>query len=143
MSAGRSTINTVLKVGATAAAIAQISKIKSYPQLGGEPESLETTDLEDVMQTFVLGVQQTGGTMQFTYNHDTTAFAAYKALEGTEQVFELSFGASGVDGKYSWKGYCSTYVNEGSVNGIREMTLSVVPTTEIHNEAAATAFPTT
>ena len=140
MSAGRSTINTVLKVGATAAAIAQISKIKSYPQLFGEPELLETTDLEDTMTTHVFGVQDIP-LMNFTFNHDMTAFEAYKALEGAEQLFELDFGANGVDGKFSWKGMLSVYINEGSVNGVRDMTLAVTPTTEIKAEAAATAFP--
>ena len=53
MSAGMSTINTVLKAGATASALAQLCKIKSYPQLGGERETIETTDLEDNAQTFV------------------------------------------------------------------------------------------
>lgn len=57
MSAGMSTINTVLKAGATASALTQLCKIKSYPQLGGERETIETTDLEDNAQTFVPGVQ--------------------------------------------------------------------------------------
>ena len=43
MSAGMSTINTVLKAGTTASALTQLCKIKSYPQLGGEPESIETS----------------------------------------------------------------------------------------------------
>ena len=142
MSAGKNTINSVLKVGATAASIAQISKIKSYPELFGSPDQLETTDLEDAMQTFVKGVVQVSGSLDFTFNHDMTAFAAYRAL-GDDSVWELDFGASGVDGKFSWKGSCSVSINEGAVNGIREMTLHVFPSTEIKPEAASTAFPAT
>ena len=67
MSAGMSTINTVLKAGTTASALTQLCKIKSYPQLGGEPESIETTDMEDKMQTFTPGVQSMSA-MQFTAN---------------------------------------------------------------------------
>ena len=142
MSAGKNTINTVLKVGATAGSIAQISKIKSYPELFSTPDSLETTDLEDEMVTYVKGVQQTPSSLDFTFNHDMTAFASYNAL-GDNSVWELDFGASGVDGKFSWKGSCSVTINEGAVNGIREMTLHVFPSTKIYPEAAATAFPGT
>ena len=142
MSAGRNTINTVLKCGATAASIAQISKIKSYPELFQTREALETTDLEDNAQTWIGGVMGTPESLDFTFNHDMTAFAAYNDL-GDETIWELSFGADGADGKFSWKGGCSVTINEGSVNGLREMTLHVYPSTEIKPEAAATAFPTT
>jgi len=142
MSAGRNTINTTLRCGATAASIAQVSKIKSYPALFGSRDALETTDLEDEMQTFVGGVQQVGGSLDFTFNHDMTAFGSYNALDDNT-IWELDFGASGVDGKFSWKGGCSVEINEGAVNGIREMTLHIYPSTKIYPEAAATAFPGT
>lgn len=140
MSAGKNTINSVLKAGATAAAIAQISRIKSYPELFQARESLETTDLEDTTQTWIGGVMGTPESLDFTFNHDMTAFAAYNAL-GDETIWELSFGESGADGKFSWKGGCSVTINEGSVNGLREMTLHIYPSTEIKAEAAAAAFP--
>ena len=52
-----STIGTVLKFGTEAASLTQLCKIKGYPALGGEPEQIETTDLEDKQQTYVPGVQ--------------------------------------------------------------------------------------
>ena len=52
---GYSTINTVLKFGTAQGSLTKLCKIKSYPALGGEPEQIEITDLEDTMQTFVLG----------------------------------------------------------------------------------------
>ena len=142
MSAGKNTINTVLKAGATAGSIAQISKIKSYPEIFGVRSGLETTDLEDEYQTWIGGVGETPESLDFTFNHDMTAFAAYRAL-GDNTVWELDFGTSGADGKFSWKGGCSVTINEGSVNGLREMTLHVYPSTEIKPEAASTAFPGT
>ena len=49
-----STINTVLKTATTSTGTySKLCKIKSYPDLGGAPENLETTDLEDSFQTFV------------------------------------------------------------------------------------------
>lgn len=48
-----STIGTILKFGTSAGSLTQLCKIKSFPQLGGEREQIEITDLEDEMQTFV------------------------------------------------------------------------------------------
>lgn len=45
-----STINTFLYRDS-----AQLCRIKSYPDIGGAPDMLETTDLEDFIQTFVPG----------------------------------------------------------------------------------------
>lgn len=130
MSAGFSTINTVLKVGTAANSVAAIGKIKSYPQLFGVPDALETTDLEDVMQTYVPGVQS-NSSMEFTANWDASEFNSYKSKENTDLYFELDFGASGAQGKFTWQGRLAVSVNEGAVNGIREMTISVFPSTAI------------
>lgn len=139
MAGGRSTINTVLKSGTTASALTQLCRIKSYPQLGGEPEQIETTDLEDTSQTFVPGVQAVES-MAFTANYTKEAYEKVKAEEGKENIYELNFGAEGVDGAFSWKGQHTVFVNEGEVNGVREITISVTPSTEIKAEKAATAF---
>ena len=139
MSAGMSTINTVLKAGTTASALTQLCKIKSYPQLGGEPESIETTDMEDKMQTFVPGVQSMSA-MQFAANYDKEKFDEIKASSDKEQIYELDFGKDGADGKYCWKGQHSVFINEGAVNGLREMTISIMPSTEVYNKDAATQF---
>ena len=89
MAGGRSTINTVLKSGATTEALTKLCRIKTYPQLGGEPEQIETTDLEDTMQTFVDGVQQME-TMQFTINYEKEAYDDVKARIATDKYFQLA-----------------------------------------------------
>lgn len=48
-----STIGTILKFGTTSGSLTQLCKIKTFPQLGGEREQIEITDMEDEMQTFV------------------------------------------------------------------------------------------
>lgn len=53
MAKAYSTIYTVLKFGTEASSLTQLCKIKSYPDLGGAPDTIETTDLEDTTQTFV------------------------------------------------------------------------------------------
>lgn len=140
MAGGRSTINTVLKSGATASALTKLCRIKSYPQLGGAPEQNETTDLEDIMQTFVEGVQSVEP-LEFTVNYEKESYDAVQERISTDKYFQLEFGKDGVDGKFSWMGTISQYVNGGEVNGIREATITITPSSEIKPQDAATAFP--
>ena len=134
-----STINTVLKVGETGAKVAKVCAIKSYPDLGGDPEKITVTDLEDTDEASVPGVRSADD-MQFTANYDKEKFDEIKASSDKEQIYELDFGKDGADGKYCWKGQHSVFINEGAVNGLREMTISIMPSTEVYNKDAATQF---
>lgn len=129
-----STINTVLKAGAAKASLAQLCKIKSYPDLGGTPEQLETTDLEDTMQTFVDGVQSVD-TMEFTANYTKETYESVLESAGTEQKYQLEFGNAGADGIFSWTGTHSVRVTGGEVNGVREMVITCTPSSKIENKA--------
>lgn len=129
-----STINTVLKYATTSTGTyTQLCKIKSYPDLGGTPEQIETTDLEDTFQTFVPGVQSMD-TMEFTCNYTPTNYAAVVAAipsEGTDGYYELDFGDAGAAGKFQWSGTHSVRVTGGEVNAVREMVITVTPSSEI------------
>ena len=46
--------------------------ITEFPDLGSDPEMLETTTLSDKMQTFILGIQSNSG-LSFSANYDHTA----------------------------------------------------------------------
>lgn len=131
-----STIGTVLKSGAAKASLTQLCKIKSYPNLGGTPEQLETTDLEDGIQTFVDGVQSID-TMEFTANYTKEAYEKVLESAGTEQKYQLEFGDAGVDGIFSWTGTHSVYVSGGEVNGVREMVITCTPSSKIENKEVA------
>lgn len=125
-----STINTVLKAGAAAASLSQLCKIKSYPDLGAAPDNLETTDLEDSQQTFVPGVRSMDS-MEFTANFTPEAYATVKASANTEQYYALEMGDNGAQGKFTWTGQHDVYVNGGDVNAVREMTITVTPSSAI------------
>lgn len=125
-----STINTVLKAGASAQALTKLCKIKSYPDLGGAPDTLETTDLEDSQQTFVPGVQSIDQ-MEFTANYTPEDYATVAASANTEQTYQLEMGDDGAQGKFTWTGQHSVYVNGGDVNAVREMTIVVTPSSQI------------
>lgn len=135
-----STINTVLKVGATGAAVKKVCAIKGYPDLGGDPEKITVTDLEDTDEASVPGVRSADD-MQFTANYTKESYEAVLAVCGKQQIFELDFGADGADGKFSWSGQMSVKVNGGEVNGAREMTLTIVRDSAIKNSDATTGFP--
>lgn len=130
MAKAYSTIYTVLKFGTEASSLTQLCKIKSYPDLGGAPDTIETTDLEDTTQTFVAGVQSVDQ-MEFTANFTPEAYTALKTNEGTNGYFELDFGQNGSEGKFTWQGSYSAYVNGGDVNAVRECTIVVTPSTAI------------
>ena len=46
------TIGTILKFGTALGSLTELAKIKSFPQLGGEREQIESTDLTDDFATY-------------------------------------------------------------------------------------------
>ena len=115
--------------------------IKDYPDLGGSPELLETTTLSDRARTYIPGIEGAGDNMDFTCNYDKTAFNTINGLKDQELFIAVYFGGTeannvvtptGADGIFAFKGYVSVYANGGDVNAVREMTVSVVPTTVIN-----------
>ena len=107
--------------------------IKSFPDLGGAPEMLETTTLSDSMQTYIPGIQSLDG-LEFEANYTLTDFKKLKALEGKETEFAVYFGDEGVDGKFTFKGSLSVFPVGGGVNEVVGMTISIAPSTPITME---------
>ena len=130
------TIGTILKFGTSANSLSELCKIKTFPQLNGEREQIESTDLTDSAQTFVPGVQSVEN-MQFTANFTTAAYTSLKTNALTDGYFELEFGGN-AGAKATWEGQYDVYVNEGEVNGLIEMTISVYPSTIVTVAATAT-----
>ena len=129
------TIGTILKFGTTANSLTELCKIKTYPQLNGEREQIESTDLTDTAQTFVPGVQSVEN-MNFTANFTLAAYQSLKTNALTQGFFELDFGGSS-GAKATWEGQYDVYLNEGEVNGLIEMTITVYPSTVVAIAAAA------
>ena len=113
--------------------------ITEFPDLGGDPELLETTTLSDKMQTYVNGVQSNDG-MTFNANYDHTEYKALKALEGENEEYAVWFGGTetassptptGSEGKFKFAGELSVYVTGGGVNEVRGMAITIAPSTPI------------
>lgn len=75
-----STIGTILEISENGTTWQKMCPIKSYPALGGAPEQIEVTDLEDETQTFVPGVQ-TMEAMEFSANYTLENYEAVKQKE--------------------------------------------------------------
>ena len=122
------TIGTILKFGTTANSLTELCKIKTTPQLNGEREQIESTDLTDTSQTFVPGVQSVEN-MQFTANFTLAAYTSLKANALTDGFFEIDFVSAGA--KATWEGQYDVYLNETEVNGLIEYTIVCYPSTGI------------
>lgn len=113
--------------------------IKDFPDLGGAPETIDTTTLSDYMRTSILGIQELDN-MQYTANYDLEAYKKLKALEGQQLDLAVWFGGTGQGstltptgefGKFKFKGEISVYPNGGGVNEVVNMTISIAPSTPI------------
>lgn len=127
-----STYSAVLKWGITAENVAQESgfKIQNYPDLGGAPDMLETTTLEDAAQTFINGIKKNGA-MEFDYLYDKTVYGLVAADADTVLYYSLEFGVDGATCKATWQGMHSTYVTGKGVNEVMQAKLVIAPSTAI------------
>ena len=71
--------------------------------------------------------------MEFTANYTPTDYAAVvTAIPASgEQYYQIEFGDSGAEGKFYWQGTHSVRINGGDVNAVREMTITIIPSSAI------------
>lgn len=123
------TMNTILKYKLEDEFV-KLVDIKEYPDMGSEPEKIDTTTLSELrMRTSINGLQDAPD-LAFMANYDKTAYELIDSLVG-EQEFQLELGEDGVDGKFGWTGEVSVYLTGSGVNEVREMNISVSASTPI------------
>lgn len=124
---------------ASASEYTKLVDIKDFPDLGGAPEMLETTTLSDNMQTFIEGIQSQDA-LEFTANYDLETYTTLNNLKGTQTDFAVWFGGTGdgtnltptgSEGKFEFKGLLTPRVVGKGVNEVREMIISIAPSTPI------------
>ena len=110
--------------------------LNGFPDMGGEPEKVDITNMRDGNKRYTSGLTDTGNlSFDFYYNRakdaETTtggitmvnnAFAAMKAQEGNLLNWKLTYpdGSS-----YSWTGKPTVYISSGSVGAPISFKLSV------------------
>lgn len=110
--------------------------MNGYPDMGGEPEQKEVTNMRDKNKRYTAGLTDTGNLgFDFYYNKnkdaETTAdsvtrinnsFAALKGQEGNLLDWKLTYP----DGSYyTWKGKPTAYITAGKVGDPIAFKLSV------------------
>lgn len=123
----------------TSSSYTKLVDIKSFPDLGGAPEMLETTTLSNNMQTYIAGIQSLDA-LEFEANYTKEDYTTLKALEGKTEKYAVWFGGtesggnltpSGTDGKFEFEGQLSVYAAGGGVNEVVNMNISIAPSTPI------------
>ena len=118
----------------------ELLPIKDYPDFLNDINTIDVTTLEQAMHTYILGLADTGGSMDFTANYIKSDYSTVKALEGTEHDFAIWFGGTvsgttvtptGDDGKWSFSGYVKAGIVGKGADDAREMQVHIAPTTDI------------
>lgn len=112
--------------------------IVDFPDIGGDPELLDTTTLSDKIATSILGIQQQES-LPFTMNYTWTEVQTLKASEYKEMDFSIWFGGddagdgtitpTGADGKWNFKGMYTLKVNGTGTNDVVKCTLTIAAST--------------
>ena len=129
----------LMKKGTSGTTYEKLIDIKEFPDLGGDPEMLETTTLSDKMQTYIAGIQSLDA-LSFTANYTLTDYQKLVALEGKTEDYAVWFGGtesggtltpSGADGKFEFSGQLTAYPTGGGVNEVVNLNISIAPSTPI------------
>lgn len=134
-----STYQTYLMYAESGDTLAKLVDVTEMPDIGEDPEMLETTTLSDEQQTFITGIHGMSA-MVFQANYDKTDFAKLKALEGKTIKLGVYFGADssgnpdGSQGKWTFDGQISVRASGGGVNEVHGMSISIAPSTVIEFE---------
>lgn len=140
---GLSTIGTFLMNLDTAETPTKLVDITSYPDLGGERNSIDITTLSDTIEQSIAGLQK-GGTLTFEANYTTDNWNSVKAIcDNAKHKLGVYFdsAATGLDGynptgnmgKFAFSGEVSAYINGGATNESRKFTIIVYLQSEIES----------
>lgn len=115
--------------------------IKDYPDYLNEVNTIDVTNLQNANHTYIFGLNDSGGSLDFTANYDQSDYQTVKGLDdGTEKYLAIWFGGvesggtispDGADGKWAFKGMVKVGIVGKGVDEAREMTIHIVPTTDM------------
>lgn len=139
--AAMNTYMTFLMYSTNGSTYTDLVPIKDYPDFMNEVNTIDVTNLQNSMHTYIMGLLDTGGSMDFTANYNATDYQTVKALDdGTEKYLAIYFGGqlvggtvtpTGIDGIWKFKGMVKVGIVGKGVDEAREMTIHVVPGTDM------------
>lgn len=111
--------------------------VKSIPSLNPSPETLETTDLnQEEYKTYIDGLKDLGGALEFTFNLNTelvdawdTLMEAYETGKQAEKATWFFIYVPGLQKNFYFTGNPSEMgMPEASVSSVLEITNYITPT---------------
>ena len=122
-----SSYGVTLEWGETADSTAKVVDIKSFGDLIGEANLLETTTLSDGQKTTIPGIKN-GDSIQFVCNYNKEDFNAVYATEHQALHYKLKFS----DGSgFQWQGEHTVGVSGKGVDEVLEFTINVSASTPV------------
>lgn len=122
-----STYGTQLLYGASESSMSELARIKDFPDLIGDPNLIDVTDLMDGQQTNIPGIK-TSDLLTFTCNYTKESFTSVNATANTEGYYALRFS----DGSgFTWQGQHTLGVPGHGVDEPVEFTINIANSTEV------------
>ena len=135
------TYMTFLMTSTDGSTYTDLCPIKDYPDFLNEVNTIDVTNLQNSMHTYIMGLLDTGGDMAFTANYTATDYQTVKALDdGATHYLAIYFGGTNVggtitptgdDGVWKFEGMVKVGIVGKGVDEAREMTIHVVPSTDM------------
>lgn len=128
----------------------RIFGIKSTPSLNPAPDTIETTTLDELeYKTYVDGLKDLGGALEFTFNLTENLItewddlmATYKTAKAAEKNIWFAIVIPGLTKAYYFSGNPSEMgLPETSVNSVLEITNYITPTSAIKMDVKPTLAP--
>ena len=125
----------LVRKAASAQAFTKLCDIFSYPDMKGQPETIEVTTLSrKKRKAYINGLQDGGEAMEFGVYYEKATYEALYAIEQADAAitdpadlatYQLWFGEEGVNGKFEWQGKLTTGIPGGEPNAAREMRIYI------------------
>ena len=123
------------KPATSGATFTKLCDIFSYPDMTGQPETIEVTTLSrKKRKAYINGLQDGGEAMEFGVYYDKTTYEALYTIEQADAAitdpadlatYQLWFGEEGANGKFEWQGKLTTGIPGGEPNAAREMRIYI------------------
>lgn len=127
----KTTINTFLYHAKTAAGpFTKLIDITSYPDIFTAPEKLDISDMSSKQKKYTPGMTDLAD-YEFGFNYTKAGYDACKALEGSEEFYQIRFGKDGEFGAWQWQGDVFVTPSAGSVGATRTGKIVFYPSTEV------------